>query len=370
MLLPMSGPNATLGDAMLNAAQMALFDFADDQFELVLHDTAGDPFFAADAAEKAVADGASLIVGPLLGRSVRAIRPVVQSSGLPVIAFSSDRTVAGNGVYTMGFLPGAEVERVTDYAVARGLRRFAVMAPDSDYGRAVVEAFALSLEIAGGELIRTLYYDPFAEDYSPVVQDIADYEFRRQALLDQRRELESRDDELAKEALEKLENLQTIGDLPFEALLVADGGERLLNIAALLPFYDVDPSKVQMLGTGQWDEKGLGAEPALLGGWYAAPDPSQRGDFERQYVEAYGVKPPRLATLAYDAVALAAVLARGEGGPDFSYEAITQPSGFAGRDGIFRFKPYGLAERGLAVLSVGQRNPRILSKAPKAFSAR
>ena len=367
LLLPMSGPNAKLGEAMLNAAQLALFDFADNNFELVLHDTAGDPFFATEAAQKAIADKARLILGPLLGRSVRAIQPIVQAEDLPVIAFSSDRAVAGDGIYTMGFLPEAEVERVTDYAVGRGLRRFAVMAPDSDYGRAVVESFAVSLEVAGGELIRTLYYDPFADDYAAVVRDIADYDFRHRALLRKRTELRAREDGLAKEVLAKLKNLQTIGDLPYEALLVADGGERLANIAALLPFYDVDPSKVQMLGTGQWDVPGLGAEPALLGGWYAASDPFARAEFERQYSEAYGVKPPRLATLAYDAAALSAVLARSDGGPNFSAAAITRAAGFVGRDGIFRFLPRGVAQRGLAVLSVGRRNPRILSKAAKTF---
>jgi len=367
LLLPMSGPNAKLGEAMLNAAQLALFDFADNNFELALHDTAGDPFFATEAAQKAVSEDASLIIGPLLGRSVRAIRSIVRSKGVPMIAFSSDGAVAGNGIYTMGFLPEAEVERVTDYAIDRGLRRFAVMAPDSDYGRAVVEAFAVSLEIAGGELIRTLYYDPFADDYATVVRDIADYDFRHRALLDKRMELRAREDGLAKEILRKLKNLQTIGDLPYDALLVADGGERLANIAALLPFYDVDPAKVRMLGTGQWDVPGLGAEPALLGGWYAAPDPAARAEFERQYSEAYGVKPPRLATLAYDAAALAAVLARSDGGPDFSTAAITRPAGFVGSDGIFRFLSHGVAQRGLAVLSVGRRNPRVLSKAPKTF---
>lgn len=367
LLLPMSGPNAALGEAMLNAAQLALFDFADDKFELVLHDTAGDPFFATDAVQKAISDNASMILGPLLGRSVRAISPITRAEGIPMIAFSSDRTVAGDGVYTMGFLPGAEVERVTEYAIGRGLRRFAVMAPDSDYGRAVVESFAVSLEIAGGTLVRSLYYDPFAEDFAPVVQDIADYDFRRRALLGERAKLKGRNDALAKQALAKLKNLQTIGDLSYEALLVADGGERLLNIASLLPFYDVDPSKIQMLGTGQWDVKGLGAEPALQGGWYAAPDPTLRAEFEKQYSEAYGVKPPRLATLAYDATALAAVLAKNQSGANFSTEAITQAAGFSGRDGIFRFKSYGLAERGLAVLSVGQRNSRILDKAPKTF---
>ena len=298
LLLPMSGPNAKLGEAMLNAAQLALFDFADNNFELALHDTAGDPFFATEAAQKAVSEGASLIIGPLLGRSVRAIRSIVRSKGVPMIAFSSDGAVAGNGIYTMGFLPEAEVERVTDYAIDRGLRRFAVMAPDSDYGRAVVEAFAVSLEIAGGELIRTLYYDPFADDYATVVRDIADYDFRHRALLDKRMELRAREDGLAKEILRKLKNLQTIGDLPYDALLVADGGERLANIAALLPFYDVDPARCGCSApTPGRSRPGRGTGLARR----LARRAIGRAAIGTAIFEAYGVKPPRLATLAYDA---------------------------------------------------------------------
>ena len=140
-------------------------------------------------------------------------------------------------------------------------------------------------------------------------------------------------------------------------------------MAALLPFYDIDPSKVRMLGTGQWDVQGIGAEPALLGGWYAAPQPSTRANFVATYLETYNAPPPRLATLAYDVAALAAVLAQGASGPDFSAPTLTAPSGFDGFDGIFRFLPSGVAERGLAVLQVQQRSARVINAAPRTFES-
>ena len=152
--------------------------------------------------------------------------------------------------------------------------------------------------------------------------------------------------------------------------MVADGGKRLQSVAALLPFYDIDPKKVRMLGTGQWDVPGIGTEPALIGGWFAAPSPTARADFVAAYRETYGAAPPRLATLAYDAAALAAVLARGKDGPDFSARAITVPSGFWGRDGIFRFLPEGVAERGLAVMKVGRHGAEVISRAPESFQAK
>jgi ABC-type branched-subunit amino acid transport system substrate-binding protein len=369
LLLPLTGPNAGLGSAMLNAAQLAMFNFADQRFELLTHDTKGTPRGAADAAQLAIGDGAEMILGPLLASSTRAVSAKARAANVPVVAFSSDRSVAGGGTYTMGFLPSAEIKRIVAFARTKGVRRFAALAPDNVYGETVIRAFRAAVAANGGTIARVQFYDPFTTDFTDTVRTLANYGSRRQALLGQRKELAGREDEVSRRALKRLERLQTIGELPFDALLLADGGKRLLAIAALLPFYDIDPKKVKMLGTGQWDAPGLGAEPALIGGWFAAPPPTARTDFVNTYKSTYGRTPPRLATLAYDATALAAVLARSEKGPGFSAAAITVPSGFWGRDGIFRFLPGGVAERGLAVMKVGRNGAEIISRAPETFQA-
>lgn len=369
LLLPLSGPNARLGEAMLDAAMLAVFAFGDDRLELLPHDTEAGPDAAAQGAQLAISDGASLILGPLLASSVRAVAPAARAANVPVIAFSSDRAVAGNGVYVMGFLPQAEVERVATFARTRGVQRFAALAPNNAYGNAVVQALRATTERQGSAVTRVQMYDPAAQDLSDTVRALADYDRRRAALVSHRKELEARDDELAKRALQRLERLQTLGELPFDALLIAEGGKKLQAIAAVLPFYDIDPAKIRILGTGQWDEPGIGAEPALVGSWFAAPPPTARAAFEQEYQNVFKRPPPRLATLAYDAVALAAVLARTEGGPDFSHKAITNPNGFWGRDGIFRFLPEGIAERGLAVLRVLPRGAAVAGEAPESFQA-
>ncbi|NQU62601.1 MAG: penicillin-binding protein activator [Rhodospirillales bacterium] len=369
LLLPLTGANAKLGQAMLNAAQLAVFDFAGKKFELLTHDTKGTPAGAVRAAQLAIGDGAAMLLGPLLSASTRAVSAAARAANVPVVAFSSDRSVAGGGTYTLGFLPSAEINRIVFFAASKGVRRFAVLAPDSVYGETIVNAYEGAVAAQGGILTQVQFYDPFASDFSKAVRSLANYGARRETLLEQRKKLEGKEDEVSQRALKRLDRLQTIGELPFEALLVADGGKRLQSIAALLPFYDIDPKKVRMLGTGQWDVPGIGAEPALIGGWYAAPSPTARGDFEAAYKGVYGKAPPRLATLAYDATALAAVLARAEGGPDFSAKAITVPSGFWGRDGIFRLLPNGLAQRGLAVMKVGRRGGEVISRAPETFQA-
>ncbi len=369
LLLPLSGRNASIGKALLNAAQLAVFDFADRRLELLPIDTRGTARGAQAAVATAIGDGAQIILGPLLAGPVRAVAPAARAAHVPVIAFSSDRRVGGGGIYTMGFLPEDQVRRVVSYAIQRGITRFGALAPDNDYGVTVFETLRDVVRSMGAEVVEARFYDPSAQDFTDVVRVLADYDNRREALLEQRKELEQIDDDVSRQALKRLENLQTIGDLPFEALLIADGGKRLQSVAALLPFYDIDPSKVRMLGTGQWDVPGLGSEPALAGGWYAAPDPAARQGFMAQYRDTYGSAPPRLATLAYDATALAAVLAQVEGGPDFSDATLTTVSGFDGRDGIFRFLSSGVTERGLAVMQLRQRDARVIQKAPGTFQA-
>ncbi|MAH84353.1 MAG: hypothetical protein CBB68_08490 [Rhodospirillaceae bacterium TMED8] len=367
LLLPLSGSNEIIGAALLNAAQMAIFDFADRRMQLLPVDTLGTVDGARAAAQSAIADGAQILLGPLLAESVLAVTPVARAAGVPVMAFSSDRRVVSTEVYTLGFLPEDQVRRVITYAIGQGHSRFAALAPDNIFGATVFETLRSVASEAGAQVVASRFYDPKASEFTDVVRSLADYDNRRAALVSQRDQLKESEDSVSKQALKRLENLQTIGDLPFDALLIADGGKRLEALAALLPFFDIDPGKVQMLGTGQWDVLGLGAEPALLGGWYAAPDPLAREVFLRQYKKIYDSEPPRLATLAYDATALASVLAQVDGGPDFSLATLTTPSGFDGRDGIFRFLPSGTIERGLAIMQVGKRFSSVLRPAPKTF---
>jgi len=367
ILLPLTGPSSQVGAALLNAAQLALFHFADRKFELLPHDTRGTAEGAADAARFAIADGASLILGPLFNYEVEAVAPAARAAGVNVIGFTSDKRVASDGVYVMGFRPDEQVERVVSYAYGRGVRRFAMLGPDDTYGQTIQDALMTAVSrLPGAEVTRVETYDPTASDFAPVVRRLADYDARRANLLAQKQELAARDDEISKAALKRLDTQQTAGDVPFDALLIADGGKRLEAIAALLPYYDIDPKRTRMLGTGLWDTPGIGKEPALLGAWYAAPSPAARAQFEKQYAEIYGARPSRLATLAYDATALAALFAPTQGALDDS--TLTSPQGFAGRDGVFRFLTDGVAERGLSVHQVNASSSSEISAAPTTFT--
>jgi ABC-type branched-subunit amino acid transport system substrate-binding protein len=367
MLVPLSGPQAEIGTALLDAAQMALFDIGDKNLTLLPRDTGGTPEGAARAAKEVLDAGVRLILGPLLAPDVAAVAPVARAAGVEVVAFSNDRVVAGPGVYVMGLLPRDQVARVVSYAVSQGRTRFAALVPDTPFGNAVADALRSSAAADNAVVTDIETYTP-GTDVSQVVRRLANYDSRKAALDAQLSALEAKGDEVSRQAAARLKASGSTEDLSFDAVMIPEGGERLRSIAPLLPYYDIDTDKVRLLGTSLWNDVSLGTEPALLGGWFAAPDPRTRADFVARFATLYGHRPHGLASLGYDATALAAVLARGAHGPDFSTAALTAAHGFTGVDGLFRFHPDGISERGLAVLEIHRGELEVVSPAPEAFT--
>lgn len=361
ILIPLSGPSAPLGKALLNAAQLSLFENGGQGFSLMPIDSRGTPEGAALAARQAIDHGAQIILGPLFSAEVKAVAPIALTSGINVIAFSSDRMAAQPGVYLLGFLPRPQIERIVAHASQQGITRFAALVPNNDYGRAMFEAFKVSLAQHGGTLVEQIFFDPAAKDYSDVVKRLAHFDARKAALNHLRKQMEAKGE---KQELKRLEKQDTLGDVDYQAVFLPDEGGRLRGISALLPYYDIDTPKVKLLGTMQWDDPTLGAEPALNGAWFAGAPPEGRLRFEERYKDAYGAKPPRLASLGYDAAALVSTLAQAG---TVSALNLTNPQGFAGIDGLFRLLPDGTSERGLAVMEVARGAPKIVAPPPGGF---
>jgi len=371
LLLPLTGRHAAIGQALLNAAQMALFDVADDRFALVVRDTQGTPEGASLAIQSALEERVNVVLGPLFGASAFAVAADTRAVGLNMLSFSNDRAVAGDGVFIAGMPPSEQVTRIVDYATRQGFLRFAALAPETTYGFTVTQALRQALYQRGAELVRTVTYDPASGDITPEIRVLAQYDERHQALVEEREKLEALEDEASQLALDRLENLDTLGKTDFDAVLLPIGGRSLLSISASLAFFDVDPSEVKFLGTALWNDPSLGKEPTLQGGWFAAPSPELWEGFQRRYRNTYGATPPRIATLAYDMTALMAVIARATSGlgqaPDFSVARLTDPSGFSGIDGLFRFTEAGTIERGLSILEMTGTALEVIEPAPQSF---
>lgn len=375
LLAPLSGTHQKLGQGLLQAAQLALFDMGYTAFELMPQDTKGTPEGAAAAAQAAINGGAQLILGPLLSQETRAAKAVVSRHNVSMIAFTTDWTLAGNNTYIMGFVPFSQVERVMTYTAQKGLQRIAIVAPHDEYGNAVVASYtatAQRLRLPPAEILRI---PPNQADLTNLLRGFTKYDARMGTLRPQIQALESRlaqnpNDAQAMTQLSALKK-QIAVNTPFDAVLLPVAGEQARSIADLLGYYELGPQSVKRLGTGLWDDAGLAADPDLAGAWFAAPAPDQRRSFERRYFETYASSPPRLATLAYDATALAAILAQNgfktQGRPAFDQQSLMNPNGFAGIDGIFRFRPDGVAERGLAVLEYRAMSIVTTDPAPRTF---
>jgi branched-chain amino acid transport system substrate-binding protein len=331
ILLPLSGANADLGKAMLEAAQLALFTMGGDKLVLVPRDTTGTAQGAADAAKAVIADGARLIIGPLVADEVEAVKPIARDAHVNVIAFATKTQVAGDNVFLMGFLPRQEVAREVSFAHERGLSKFAALAPATAYGHLMADSLK-EIAAANGSTVTRVEF--FTGDPGSVIKKLAP----------------------ANDAAPS-----------FDALLLPEGGDQLKQIAQQLKAAGIDSAQVRLLGSGLWDDPGIESEPALAGGWFAASPPDARQDFASRYQGAYGHPPPRLASLAFDAAALAAVLAKNPDPDPFSQTAIANPNGFTGVDGLFRFTAQGLVQRGLAVLEIQPGGDKVVSPAPRNF---
>ena len=345
MLLPLGakGGSAKVAKALKKAGELALFDFNNPNLVLTVKDTRGTPAGARAAARAAVDSGVELIIGPLFSKNVRAAAPIAQKAHVPMVAFSSDQKVAGNGVYLLSFLAGQDVDRIISYAIAQGKRRFAALIPDTAYGHIVEKSFQQAMEKHGGELVALERFPVDPNGMLKPVEKIA--------------ALARSHDPETKEPV----------DVRIDALFVPAGSRIIPILSPIFPYFEVDTRAVKLIGTGSWDYNDIGREKPFRKGWFPGPDPSGWRKFTRRYAETYGKAPPRIASLAYDAVSVAASLAKQPKGARYTARQLTRNSGFSGVDGLFRLRADGTSERGLAVLEIQKFGARVIDRAPRLF---
>jgi branched-chain amino acid transport system substrate-binding protein len=334
LILPLSaqGNAGVAALSMKNAADMALAEFKNPNIQLLVKDDGGTPQGAQAAAQQAIGEGAEIIIGPLFAEAVRAVGATARTRGIPVIAFSTDVGVAARGVYLLSFLPETDVRRIVDFAISRGKRSFAALLPDSAYGAVVEAAFQQEVARRGG---RVVVLEKYPLDPGKMTEPA-----RRVAQAAAR----------------------------IDSIFIPDGADAVPQVVQALAGAGVNMKRVQLLGTGLWDDPRIFSTAALDGGWYAAPDATGFRNFSGRYRARFGQEPVRTATLAYDAVALVAALVKTQGAQRFSEQVLTNASGFAGIDGVFRLRPDGTNERGLAVLRVSPSGGQVVGPAPKSFA--
>ena len=330
LLVPLTGTNAGVGQSLANATQMALLDTKNERVRITTYDTNGG---AAAAAQRALADGNRLILGPLLADDVKAVAPIAHRAGVPVVAFSNDSTAAGNGAYVMGYVPGQSIERVVGYAKAQGVSDFAGLVPNGTYGERASSAFLRAVERAGGQVRSLQTYDRAAGSLSAAVTRIAP-------------------------------------NGPYQGVLIADGGA---TASVAVPMVRRNGGGgAHVLGTELWNsESSVATRPALAGAWYASVSNTLYRQYAAKYRARFGAGPYRLSSLGYDAVLLTVRIARDWPiGSAFPEERLRDHDGFAGIDGAFRFGRDSVAERALEVQEIRGGTTIVVSPAPSGFGDR
>jgi ABC-type branched-subunit amino acid transport system substrate-binding protein len=335
LILPLTatGNGGIVGNALKNSAEMAVAEFNGSAVQLLVQDDRGTAEGGREAAQKVLADGAEIIIGPLFAPSVQAVGQAARAAGKPVIAFSTDASVASKGVYLLSFMPESDVDTVLELAAARGKRSIAAMIPNNAYGSVVAGAFQ---EIAARRNLRVVTLERYSPDKASIDA-----------------------------AVKKIASLDGQAD----ALFLPDNGDGMPAVGQALLANGVDNRKLQMLGTGVWDDPRVLGVKAIQGGWFSAPDKAGYNNFAARYRARYGTEPVRIATLSYDAVFLVNALYTKYGSSGFSEATLTSADGIIGTDGLFRFRPDGTNQRGLAVLQVGNGGAQTISPAPRTFPA-
>jgi branched-chain amino acid transport system substrate-binding protein len=320
-----------LAKAMMNAAELALYDSGNSNIVLMTAEDTGGAGDAAAAAQKLLDQGAEVIVGPVFSASVAAVAPLARDRGVPVLAFSTDRSVAGNGIYLLSFQPQNEVQRIIAYAASQGLKKFGAMIPQTPYGALVEQSFREAVAANKATICDVEHFDP----KKGIVTDQA----------------------------------AAIAKADCDSILVPAVGAQLRGVVSTFAYSNIDTAKVKLLGTGLWNEPANARDALLNGAWFAAPQPSANDTFIAKYRQTFGTEPQQLAALSYDAVSLVALLANGTPYHRYTLRALTDANGFSGVDGIFRFHPDGSIERGLAVLAVAPGGFVVANPAPTTFQA-
>jgi ABC-type branched-subunit amino acid transport system substrate-binding protein len=335
LILSLSGAGnaGVAAQSMRNAAELALSEFNNPNIQLIIKDDGGTAQGAQQAAQAAINEGAEIILGPLFSHAVAAAGQVTRTRSVPMIAFSTDSNVAARGIYLLSFQPENDIDRVISFAVARGKKSITGFVPDNAYGN-VVEAAIKQFASARGAKVNAV------ERYGTGQSDPLSAVRRAQAAF-------------------------RVTDL----IIIADGAETTPRMLQALNSVGVTPKRVQFAGAGLWDDQNVFAIGELEGAWFAAPDNNGFRGFAQRYRARFGSDPARTASLAYDAVSLVAQLVKTQGPNRFTEEVLTSRAGFAGVDGVFRFRNDGTSERSLSIMEIRSNSARVIQPAPNNFNA-
>ncbi|WP_333684451.1 penicillin-binding protein activator [Pontibaca methylaminivorans] len=328
--------DGVLSKSLENAARLAIADLnGRPQINLRVYDTAGNATTAAAQARKAVEEGASIILGPLYAESANAAGIAVRDSGVSVLSFSNNPSIAGGNVFVLGQTFDNSAERLMRFASSRGKRSIVAVYGNDLAGEMGYSAIRKAASASSARLSGAVSYDISQQSVVAAVPRVS----------------------------EAVKNADA--DAVF---LTANTAGALPLFAQMLPEAGVSPQDVQFIGLTRWDiPPQTLAIPGVQGGWFALPDPVRTAAFNGRYAAAYGGQPHAIGGLAYDGIAIVGALLR-NGRTDLGTAALTQGAGFQGVSGAIRLRRDGSNECALAIATVRDQKVVVVDPAPRSFS--
>lgn len=337
LLVPRGGSASDnlLAKNLENAARMAIRDLDGVKIDLRVYGTAGRATTAANAAAQAVTEGAKIIIGPVYGEAANAAGVAVAASGVNVLSFSNNTTIAGGNVFVLGPTFDNTAQRLVSYAKRSGKDKIVVLHANDIGGQLGRNAIQQAISANGATLSGSVDYALSQEGVRGAVPRV-------------------------KAAM------QSSGANAL--FMTANSSTALPLLADLLPSAGITNQNAQYIGLTRWDIPAQTlALPGIQGGWFALPDPGASAAFAARYNAAYGERPLDIAGLAFDGIAAIGSLVKSGNRSALSASALTQGAGFKGANGIFRLRPDGTNQRGLAVATVRNNQVVLLEAAPQAF---
>ena len=343
LMLPLTGPHYSIGQSLLNASQLALYTSKNSNINFIVKDV-GETKNLTKSFYELVNDDVELIVGPVFSEKLKVLNPMSRDENVKLISFSNNIDITSKNLSAFGLSPEDEIEKLFRYCDSKNLKRIKVILPENIYGNKIKDKILNLKKLDLNIDSKFFYYDPKNPDFYEVSKRVANYETRKENLKNEISRLSEFTDEISKAKIKKLKKLDTYGELNFDALLIiVNKFDELISFSSVLPYYDVDPKKIQYLGTSTWNKTAILKEPSLNGGIFTDIDQDSLEKFINHYEKYFKEKPHELAAFAFDIIGLIAKLQSKDG--SLTKLKTIETVSYSGVTGKFRLLNSGRTSR-------------------------
>ena len=343
LLLPLSGKYYQIGKSLLNSAQLALDRTGNDRVIFHVVDTGNNEELLQNLYN-IISKELDIVVGPVFSENIIKVSQMLKDNNITTITLSNNSDMQTNKFFVSGITLEDEITELFDYSYNNGLKRFAVIIPDSQYGKKVkkkIEEIKSSNDFLE---IEYAFYQPSQPNYYEVTKKISNYEKRKLELDDKIKILKSLNSKEAEDELKILEKRDTLGNPNFEAIaILTQNFNELSNFSTILPYYDVDPNEIQYIGNSVWYKEQAIKEPGLQNGYFTSLNIDTKKNFDEDYFYFFNKKPHPLASLSYDMIGLICKLHLEN--KNFKSDMLLTQAGFIGVNGLFKFEKNGKVSR-------------------------